>query len=222
MNKTQIKRCDSLTEDCIYECFKGREYLLGVKNIYDKGDLIVYPTETLYALGANPFNIKALERLFEVKKRPKNMPISVAVSDIEMMKSLAEVNKLAEKIYEKFLPGPVTLLLKKKGNVSDLLVSGDDKVAIRVPSHPLALKIIDIVGPITATSANIHGNLEPKNIDIALGQLGEKVNLYLDCGECQYKKVSTIVDVALCSTKIIRKGVIPPEEILKITVQDLN
>jgi len=176
----------------------------------------------LYALGVNPFDIKALERLFEVKKRPKNMPISVAVSNIKMMKTIAYVNNIAEKIYEKFLPGPITLLLKKKENVPDLLTSGDDKVAIRVPSHPLAMKMIDMVGIITATSANIHRNPEPKNLDIALGQLGEKVSLYLDCGECQYKKASTIVDVSYYSTKIIRKGVILPEEILKIINQDLK
>ncbi len=190
-----------------------------MEEIFRKGGLIVYPTETLYALGVNPFDEMAIDKLFEVKRRPKDMPISVAVADIEMMKSLAEINTLAEKIYYNFLPGPVTLLLKKKTSVPDKLTSGADRIGIRVPKHPAALKIIDTVGPITATSANLHGYPEPKNLDIALGQLGENVMLYLDCGECEYQGVSTIMDVSGSIAKIIRKGVIPNEELLALSAQ---
>jgi L-threonylcarbamoyladenylate synthase len=198
---------------------KEEKYFKEVEEIFRKGGLIVYPTETLYALGANPFDEKAIDRLFEVKRRPKDMPISVAVTDIEMMKSLAEINTLAEKIYYNFLPGPVTLLLKKKARVPDKLTSGDDRIGIRIPKHPAALRIIDMVGPITATSANLHGYPEPRNLDIALEQFGENVMLYLDCGECEYKGVSTIVDVSGSIAKIIRKGVIPNEELLALSAQ---
>jgi len=198
---------------------KEEKYFKEVEEIFRKGGLIVYPTETLYALGANPFDEKAIDRLFEVKRRPKDMPISVAVADIEMMKSLAEINTLAEKIYYNFLPGPVTLLLKKKARVPDKLTSGDDRIGIRIPKHPAALRIIDMVGPITATSANLHGYPEPRNLDIALEQFGENVMLYLDCGECEYKGVSTIVDVSGSIAKIIRKGVIPNEELLALSAQ---
>lgn len=199
---------------------KEKEYFLDVKEVFSRGELIVYPTETLYALGANPFDEKALGKVFEIKRRPKSMPISIAVSDMEMMKNVAEVNPIAEKIYKRFLPGPVTLLLKKKTHVPSKLTSGSDRIGIRVPKHPAALRIIDIVGPITATSANLHRHPEPKDLDIALEQLGEDVMLYIDCGECEYQGPSTIVDVSNSSAKIIRKGVIPYEEILALSANE--
>ncbi len=213
MNKTNIKRCESLFEKCTTHCIKEKEYFLDVKEVFNRGELIVYPTETLYALGANPFDKKAIEKLFEVKRRPRELSVSIAVSDIEMMKRVADVNALAKKIYDKFLPGPITLLLKKKGNLPDILALNTDKIGVRVPKHPAALKIIDTIGPITATSANIHHHPEPRNMDIALEQLGEKVMLYIDCGESEYQGPSTIVDISNSSAKIIRKGVIPNEEI---------
>jgi L-threonylcarbamoyladenylate synthase len=185
--------------------------------VLEKGELVVYPTETLYALGADPFDEGAIDRVYEVKRRPRNMPLSVAVSDIEMMKSVAEVNLLAEKIYQNFLPGPVTLLLKKRDNVPANLISGGYKIGVRVPKHPAALKIIKILGPITATSANKHGLLEPKNLKIAFEQLGDDVGLYLDCGECEYQEPSTIVDVSDSSVNIIRNGVIPEKELLALS-----
>lgn len=213
MNKTNIKRCESLFEKCSIHCLKEKEYFFDVKEVFNRGELIVYPTETLYALGTNPFDKKAIEKLFEVKRRPRELPISIAVSDIEMMKRVAIVTALAEKIYDNFLPGPITLLLKKKGNLPDILALNTDKIGIRVPKHPAALKMINIIGPITATSANIHNHPVPKNLNIALEQLGENVMLYIDCGESEYQGPSTIVDVSNSSAKIIRKGVIPTEEI---------
>lgn len=180
------------------------------------GELLVYPTETLYALGANPFDEGAIDRLIEVKRRPRNMPISVAVSDLKMMENIAEVTELAKKIYKHLLPGPITMLLKKRAQFSFSLTSGSEKIGIRVPKHPVALSLIDMVGPITATSANLHEHPEPKNMDIAQDQLGEGVSLYIDCGECEFKGPSTVVDVSLPSAKIIRKGVIPEGELLAL------
>lgn len=181
---------------------------------------MVYPTETLYALGANPFNEKAIDKIYEVKRRPRNMPLSIAVSDMKMMQSVAEVNSLAQRIYHHFLPGPVTLLLKKRDNVPANLISGGDKIGIRVPKHPAALKIIRILGPITATSANQHGHPEPKNLKIAYEQLGDDVELYLDCGQCEYQEPSTIVDVSDSSANIIRNGVIPSKELLALSSKE--
>ena len=94
---------------------------------------------------------------------------------------------------------------------------GSDKVGIRVPDHPVALKIIKIVGPITSTSANLHGHPEPKNINIAMEQLGDEVMLYFDCGECKHKSASTVVDISDSSIKVIRKGVISENTLLALT-----
>ncbi|UCE73445.1 MAG: threonylcarbamoyl-AMP synthase [Methanomassiliicoccales archaeon] len=212
-----VRTCEKLSEGCTSTCSMGQDHFQDVKDVFNCGDLIVYPTETLYALGTNPFDEKALNRIFEVKKRPGNMPISIAVSDIQMMESLAEVNILAQKIYEHFLPGPITLLMKKKAKLHALLTAGSDKIGIRVPDHPVAKRIIDIVGPITATSANLHGHPEPKNLKTAVEQLNGEVALYFDCGQSEFQGASTVVDVSNSSIKIIRKGVIPYEEILRIS-----
>lgn len=194
------------------------DFLDDARTIIKKGDLMVYPTETLYALGVNPFDKDALKKLFDLKKRPLTMPISVAVSDMKMLKRIAEVSELEEKIARHFLPGPLTLLMKKKAHFPSILTSGDDVIGIRIPKHEMALEIIRATGPITATSANLHGHPDPKNIEVAINQLGKEVKLYIDCGECEYQKPSTIVDATTPSVKIIRKGVIPDEEILSISV----
>jgi L-threonylcarbamoyladenylate synthase len=211
-----VKRCVNQETGCTSTCPREFDFFTDAKKVIDQGDLLVYPTETLYALGANPFSEDAIKKLFEVKKRPLTMPISVAVSDLEMMVDIADVSELAEKIARHFLPGPLTLLMRKRAKLPSILTSGSDIIAIRIPKHEVALKIIKTTGPITATSANLHGQPEPKNLDVAVNQLGEKVTLYFDCGECKYQNPSTIVDVSTPSVKIIRKGVIPDDKILSI------
>ena len=215
-----VKRCENQEEGCTSTCPRESDFFYDAKKIIDQGELVVYPTETLYALGANPFSEDAVKKLFEVKKRPLNVPISVAVSDLEMMMNIAEVSELAEKIARHFLPGPLTLLMRKKAQFPSILTSGSDIIGIRVPKHKAALKIIKATGPITATSANLHGQPDPKNLDVAVNQLGEKVTLYIDCGECEYQSPSTIVDVSTPSAKIIRKGVIPDDKILSVIERD--
>jgi L-threonylcarbamoyladenylate synthase len=200
----------------IITCEELPEFLQKVNKIYSQGELFVYPTETLYALGCDPLNEKALEKLYFVKNRPKSMPVSIAVSSIEMMKELVYVNELSQKIYEKFLPGPVTLLCKQKRPLPDILSSEDGKIGIRVPEHPIALMIIDLVGPVCATSANLHGGLNPKDIGAAKEQLEDKVKLFIDCGELKYQRPSTIVDCSGSSINIIRKGVISHKELTSI------
>jgi L-threonylcarbamoyladenylate synthase len=211
-----VRRCDYQEEGCTSTCPRESELFSDVKKVIDQGNLVVYPTETLYALGANPFSEKAITKIFQVKNRPLTLPISVAVSDLEMMKGIAEVSELAQKIAMQFLPGPLTLLMKKKAQFPLILTSGSDLIGIRIPKHKAALKIIEETGPITVTSANLHSQPDPKNLDVAVNQLGEKVTLYIDCGECEYQSPSTIVDVSTASAKIIRKGVIPDDNILSV------
>ncbi|UCF08264.1 MAG: threonylcarbamoyl-AMP synthase [Thermoplasmata archaeon] len=192
------------------------EDLTLIKDLMAQKKLLVYPTETLYALGCDPFSIKAIKHLIEVKGRPKTMPISIAVSDMSMMESVAYVNDFAQWIFEELLPGPITILLKKKEHVPQELTGGSEKIGIRVPANPVAQKIIDYIGPMTATSANIHGHPEPGNVMTAINQLGNAVALYLDGGECVHKKPSTVVDITGKSAKIIRGGVLSEQEITKV------
>lgn len=177
------------------------------KDILSNSGIIVYPTETLYGIGTNPFDEKAILKIFDIKKRKKTLPISIAVSNIEMLKQLAEVNEQVLKIYRRFLPGPFTLILKKKPVIPDLLTSNMDTIGVRVPKHDFTLRLIEEFGPITSTSANIHGKEFPINIKIAKKQLGQKVDMYIDYGECQYKSPSAIIDIE--NKKILRNGPIP-------------
>jgi len=173
------------------------------------GKLVVYPTDTLYGLGADIFNIEAVKKVYEIKKRPFSMPLSIALSGVEEIEKYAFMNEIAYKIADQFLPGALTLILKNKKIVPDIIAK--DKIAIRIPSNEIALKIAEII-PVTATSANIHGEENPWKIEIARKQLGEKVAFYIDAGDLK-NVPSTIVDVSEGRLKIIREGAIKKEEI---------
>lgn len=174
-----------------------------------KGELIVYPTDTLYGLGADVFNENAIRKVYEVKKRPFTMPLSIAISSIDEIKEFAHMNEIAYKIAEKFMPGAITLILKKRRIVPDVLAK--DKIGIRIPANEIALKIAKEI-PITATSANLHGGREPYCIEIAKEELGNKVAMYIDDGVLPGRP-STIIDVSEGKIKIIREGAIKEEKI---------
>jgi len=173
--------------------------------ILKKNELIVYPTDTLYGIGGNPFNEDVVKKIFEVKKRA-NVPISVAVSNMDMIKKIAFMNPAALKFCEEFLPGPVTVVLFKKKNIPEILTGGSEKIGVRIPDNKIALEIINRFGPITSTSANIHKGKNPADIETAKTQLGERVQLYIDDGKCKYSKPSTVVDVSDGKIKILREG----------------
>jgi L-threonylcarbamoyladenylate synthase len=180
-----------------------------------EGKVIIYPTDTLYGLGADIFSETAIRKVFEIKKRPAKMPISVAVSDFEEIKKIANVNIKAEILINSFLPGKLTLILKKKSLVSDQITGGLDRVAIRIPDNKIALEILQKFGPITATSANIHGKKTPDIIsDIIMQFNKEDIGFCLDDGRLAGQP-STIVDVSEGKINIIRKGAIGNKEILE-------
>jgi len=205
--------CSKKGKECV-ECLLNNADIDGMAKILKAGGLVVYPTDTLYGLGADPFNDSAVKKVFLTKNRPFDMPLSIAVSDVRMLESVAVVNDSARRLIAKFLPGPLTILLTKKPSVSDLLSSGDNQIGIRIPAHPLALKLIKKVGPITSTSANLHSKPDPTTIDMAKKDLGSSVDLYIDCGKTKHQLGSTIVDVSEGDVEIVRAGVISKEEIV--------
>lgn len=178
-----------------------------------KGHLVVYPTETLYGLGANALDESAVKRVFIAKNRPFDMPISIAVSDMQMLESVAVMDSMSRKLAQKFMPGPITLVLKKKPKVPDLVTAATDEVGIRMPDHPLALRIIKRFGPITSTSANLHSRPDPVDIKYTVKEMGDSVSVYLDCGSTKLGQHSTIVAIHDGQMEIIRKGVISVKEI---------
>ena len=162
--------------------------------------IVIYPTETVYGIGANIFSNIALEKVFAIKKRDKDKPVSVAVSDLKMMEDLVYIGKKERHFIEKFLPGPVTVLLNKKDKVPDILTSGSELVGIRFPAHETTINLIQLAGvPITSTSANFSGEAPPRRVD----EIRVSADYIIDGGECKGEP-STVVD--LVNRKIIRIG----------------
>jgi len=181
------------------------------------GGLIIYPTETVYGLGADACSSKAVDKIFKLKGREAKKPTPIAVNSIEMAREIAELTPAAEALFKKFLPGPLMIVARAKPNVSKLITAGTGNVGIRVPDHPVALKLIDFVGgPITSTSANLSGKPAPRTIREALEQLGGKVDVALDAGKCKLGVPSTIVDATARHLKILRKGPISEKKIKKL------
>jgi len=177
--------------------------------IIKAGGLVVYPTETVYGLGASAFSRIAVLKVFAAKKRPLDNPLSVAVKDIKQADEIAYVNTAARKLAKVFLPGPLTIVLKKKANLPKELTSGSDKVGIRIPRNEIAIKLIERAGPITATSANISGQQPITTADEAREQLGNKVDFIIDGGPSQIGVESTVVDVSEeGKCEILRDGAI--------------
>jgi len=199
-------------QDCQGSCISDGE----IKNIVQelkRGDLLVYPTETVYGLGADPFNEAAVKKLYMAKKRPFDMALSVAVSDIRMAEKIAVLDDAARKLMEKFLPGPLTIIIKKRPDVPDITTAMSDKVGIRIPDHPLALRIIREFGPMVATSANLHSHPDAVEMESALKELGDSVTTYINCGPCELGKPSTIVWMMNGEIEIVRQGAISREAI---------
>ncbi len=179
-----------------------------------EGKVIIYPTDTLYGLGADIYNEAAVRKVFDIKKRPENMPLSIAVYNYEEVKKNAFVNNIAKNLINSFLPGKLTLILRKKTLVSDLITAGLEKVAIRVPDNKIALEILSKFGPLTSTSANIHGKKTPYIIsDIIMQFKKDDISVYLDDGKLAGQP-STIVDVSNSKVKIVREGAISSKDIL--------
>jgi L-threonylcarbamoyladenylate synthase len=182
--------------------------------VLHEGGVIVYPTDTLYALGADIFNENAVRKVFEIKKRPWDNPLPVAVSSFKNIEDVAFMNKSIVRLAECFLPGALTLILNKKSSVPTVVTGGLEKVAVRIPDNKVALEILSKFGPLTVTSANIHGEKTLGLINDIKTQFNvDDVAVYLDYGEL-HGLPSTIVDMTMKEPKIIREGAITKSEIM--------
>lgn len=191
----------------------SREDYETVCEVLDAGKLIVYPTDTVYGLGCDPFEMPAVERVFEVKRRPAEQPIALALTTSDQIPKYAHITRIAQGIIAKHLPGPVTILLRAAKDAPLPLVSSTGLLGIRVPDHFVAIAIAKAFGPITTTSANLHGGPSPVTCEDARVQLGEAVDLYIDCGPTPLGKESTIVDASGDSLNVIREGALRREDL---------
>jgi L-threonylcarbamoyladenylate synthase len=186
--------------------------------IIKKGGIVAFPTETVYGLGADAFNPLAVARIFEVKRRPYFDPLIVHVANPADVKNLVkEIPSNAKKLIEKFWPGPLTIVLLKEEDIPDIVTAGLPTVAIRMPSHPMALSLIkESKCPIAAPSANPFGYLSPTTAEHVREQLGDQVDLILDGGPCPVGVESTIVSFLKGKPRLLRPGGVSLEEIESI------
>jgi L-threonylcarbamoyladenylate synthase len=193
----------------------NREAIHKAAEIIKKGGIGVFPTETVYGLGADAFNPIAVARIFEVKNRPSFDPLIVHVaSPAGLDRLVSEIPSDAEKLMKRFWPGPVTLVLSKREEVPEIVTSGLPTVAVRMPNHPIALSLIDESKcPIAAPSANPFGYVSPTTADHVRDQLGDQVDFILDGGPCEVGVESTIVSFVEAEPRLLRPGGVPLEEI---------
>jgi L-threonylcarbamoyladenylate synthase len=179
------------------------------------GGLVAFPTETVYGLGADASNPAAVRRIFEAKGRPATHPLIVHLADAVQLANWArEVPEAARRLTRKFWPGPLTVILKRAPGVSDVVTGGQDTVALRVPSHPLALQLLArFGGGIAAPSANRHGRVSATTAEHVRSEFGAAVDCVLDGGDTQIGIESTIIDCSGAGAALLRPGWITRRDI---------
>jgi len=178
--------------------------------------VIAFPTDTVYGLGADAFNPTAVERIYEIKNRPKYQQFPLLITDVKQLTTLAEpIPEIAWFLARRFWPGGLTLVLPKTDSLPLHLASGPT-IAVRVPNHPVCQAIIQYLrNPIIGTSANTTGQPAALTAEEVRQQLGRKLDLVINGGKCLGNKESTIVDITHEPPVILRQGIIPSHEIDK-------
>lgn len=185
------------------------------KEVLENDGIIGFPTETVYGLAGNAFSEKAIRSIFQLKKRPLDNPLIVHVSSVDKIDFIAEnMSNKARQLADKFWPGPLTLLLKKSDKISDLVTAGQETVAVRIPNHPTALKLLESLDfPLVAPSANPYQSISPTSAKHVADYFENELALVLDGGSCEKGLESTIVGFQEEDVVIYRLGSIPLEEI---------
>jgi L-threonylcarbamoyladenylate synthase len=183
-----------------------------------KGELVAFPTETVYGLGADASNPEAVKKIFAAKGRPVDHPVIVHLARRDMLETWAkDIPALAHSLAEAFWPGPMTLILKRSSHVPDVITGSQDTVGLRVPAHLVALALLEAFGGgIAAPSANRFGRISPTSAQHVNDELDAQVRLILDGGDCQVGLESTIVDVTSEKFRILRPGGVNLEDLADI------
>lgn len=182
-----------------------------VVRILKEGGLVVYPTETLYGIGADATNKEAIKKLTEYKNRPFGKPYSIAVTDRYMAEKYVNLNKAAINLYKKFLPGPLTIVSEGKHKVAPGVESEDGTLGVRIPDYKLVIEIVKKLGrPITSTSANASYKKRPYKVSDILENISSRqkklIDLIIDAGELPHRDPSTVIDTTLDETVVLRQG----------------
>lgn len=196
-----------------------KTYLPTAARLIREGELVAFPTETVYGLGANAFDPAAVARIFVCKGRPQDNPLIVHLADFDKVSCVASsVPPLARVLYDEFCPGPLTMILPKGERVPTEVTAGLDTVGVRFPSHPVARELISLSCPIAAPSANVSKHVSPTTAQHVYDDLAGKIPLILDGGTCQVGIESTIVDLTSDIPTILRPGAITQEMLSRVTL----
>jgi L-threonylcarbamoyladenylate synthase len=187
-----------------------QQAIAAAAEVLRKGGLVVFPTDTVYGVGALAWDPAAVQRIYVVKERPADKPLQVMLARVEEIESVAEMTPVARALAERFLPGGLTLVLRRRPNVPDAITAGGETVAVRVPDHPIVRALVEALGaPLAATSANRSGEPAPVDAEGARAQLGDRVEFVLDGGRCPQAQESTIVDATVSPPQVLREGAVP-------------
>lgn len=184
--------------------------------IVKKGGIVVYPTDTVYGLGCNPFYETAVQKIKKIKRRNNN-PLPILAYDIENVERIAILNGRAKKIAKRIWPGPITLVTPKRKNLPDSITSRLNSVAVRIPNNQIVLRLIKLCGGLlVGTSANISGANSPTTAIEANKQIGDKVDIVLDDGPTSLGEESTVISLIEDKVKILRARAISPEKVIQM------
>ncbi len=176
--------------------------------------ILILPTDTVYGICANAFSKEAVKKIFDIKNRPGNKPLSILIANIRQLSLLTnEIPKDALMLIERFWPGPLTIIFRKTGKVFNDLTGSCETVGVRITSNPITKQIIEKSMPIVASSANLSGEKSPSSFTEINTELIQKVDYAIDAGKTLLKKESTIITVYEKPFRVIREGAIPIEEI---------
>jgi L-threonylcarbamoyladenylate synthase len=183
-----------------------KKHIVQVAQILKKGGIIAYPTDTVYGIGTNVFDAKAVQRVYYIKQRPLHLPLSLAVSGKTMAQNIAVLNQRAQQLISKFWPGALTILVKKKPVIPQIVTSGTDLVGLRAPAHVVPMSIIKQSQiPIISTSANKHGKPPCINVECIRRNFGDQIDVIVE-GEQKESIPSTVINVTTDPPLIVRQG----------------
>jgi L-threonylcarbamoyladenylate synthase len=188
------------------------------RRLLQQGEVVAFPTDTVYGVGAHAFKAEAVAALYEVKNRPRTKAVPILVAQIEDMVGVARhVPTVAWELAERFWPGGLSLVLQRAERVPLIVTAGGDTLAIRCPDHGVPLALMNAIGaPLAATSANLSGQPSPTSARETLVQLAGRLPLVIDGGECPGGTPSTVLDLTSSPPRIVRAGAIPAEALREL------
>ncbi|MDI6785880.1 MAG: L-threonylcarbamoyladenylate synthase [bacterium] len=191
--------------------------IISVVSYLKEGKVVAFPTDTVYGLGADIEDEMAVRRIFYIKNRSFNKPLMLLISNIDEVSKLAkDISSSIYKLINKYWPGPLTIILKARRKIFGI-TSDDQKIALRVPDSKIALTLIKEFGkPITAPSANLSGEENLITAEEVKKELGDKVDLIVDGGQCKHRKPSTIIDLSCAKPILLREGSISFMDIMSV------